>query len=110
MSKKHPVEDKDSWSLHLERVGETVESEEPMIHRRQLRHHHKHDREAELEMKKEREFREKMVRAKKEEEEAVKALKKKHEKRVQELWANPGIEKETTHGMMVRKEIRCHWW
>lgn len=97
---RHPVEDEDSWVIHLERQG--LESSSPS-NRRQLKHHHNHDKDQidDIEFVKEEEFQQTQK------EEAKKAAKKrlknkkKRAKRMEELYSDPGIQHDTTHGMVI---------
>lgn len=95
---KHLVEDQESWTLFLERQGLDA-------NRRQLKHkHHHHHHKQKME---DIEFAEEQEYFEKQEEEASKAArkrakhKKKQDKRIEELYSNPGILKHTTHGMMI---------
>ncbi|CAB9508558.1 Ectonucleoside triphosphate diphosphohydrolase [Seminavis robusta] len=92
--KKLAVEDSESWSLHLERNGQG---------RRQLKHHH-HNKDvdaSELELQREEDFKQSQRDA-----EAAAAKKrrkneKKRAKRLADLYADPGIQEQTTHGMVI---------
>ena len=92
---KHPVEEKDSWAMYLERQG--VDS-----HRRQLKHHHHHKESIEdLELAKEEEFWQEQDEKAYEAEKKRLKHKRKQEKRLKELWADPGIRHNTVHGLMI---------
>jgi len=100
--KKHPVEDEDSWSLHLERRGL---SDGPAPGRRIL-HHKNHHHEGgmnpkELEQQKEAEFQEHQKELARFDEKKLEKKLLKRKKKMEELYSDPGIQQDTTHGMVI---------
>lgn len=106
---QHPVEDKESWTLHLARQKKLDDGNQEEVkipsHRRQLKHHHKHNDKdkdpREVEEEAEQEF---WAAEHKSEEKARNKRKKKERKRkekMKELYSDPGIQQSTEHGMMI---------
>lgn len=104
-SQKHPVEDEESWLLHLERQGVNGHNR-----RRQLKHHrgkHRHHGETkdvnlkELERQKEDEFWQNQKGVDAEAAWKRDKVEKKRLKRMKQVYADPGIQDDTTHGMVV---------
>ena len=117
----HPVEDRESWTLYLERLNQAVLMSEENIHAeeeeettstalpstRRLKHHHKkhhhhHEKSPkEVEREAEKEFWEDQQKA--EEKARKKQLKKmkKRDKKMHKLYADPGISPSTEHGMII---------
>jgi Golgi nucleoside diphosphatase len=112
MATKHPAEDVDSWEAFWER---TVQQDgvKPSDRNRRLRHHHDHDNDHSSHAKDEKVHAEKIEREKEEQFETNYAKKQKtdanlrakelkqHEETLKQLWANPGVRSETTHGLMI---------
>lgn len=92
MTSKHPIEDNDSWNLHLAR-----QEEMPPSNRRFLKHHEVTD----VEREKEEEWGEKQEKAERKAEKKRHKNKKKRAKHLEELYADPGIKVHTTHGMVI---------
>jgi Golgi nucleoside diphosphatase len=103
---KHPVEDEESWLLHLARHGVNGHHR-----RRQLKHHHlgKHHHHGEkeyvdpkeLEREKEYEFLQNQKGVDAEAAGKRDKIEKKRLKRMKQVYADPGIQDDTTHGMVV---------
>jgi len=103
-SEKHPVEDQESWSLHLDRLNDAsaeYDANVPLTQRR-LKHHHKHKKSDEkLELQKEKEFAEQQEKADHKAKKERKKLKKERLKRFEGLYSHPGIQQDTVHGMVI---------
>ena len=103
-TEKHPVEDHDSWALHLERLDEKADP--TPAGRRNLKHRKKHNKDAvmdpeELERLREEEFMADQEQADVETGKTRKKQKMKRKKRMQELYSDPGIQEDTVHGMVI---------
>jgi Golgi nucleoside diphosphatase len=113
---KHPLEDSDSWEIHQSSIDSPArpksdaEEKISLRNRRLHRHHHHHHHYDDdslvspaerLEKQKEAEF----LRAEQDAQvkTAEKAVqeKRKRQDMLHELYANPGIDRTTTHGLMI---------
>ena len=106
---KHTIEAADSWeTFRRQRLSEAPSNDA----HRQLKHHHKHnydddkysDGKGKLPTlaQMEHEIEEKYMRTQNEErEQSKKHARKKHEKRMKELYTDPGIKESTVHGFMI---------
>lgn len=111
---KHPIEDEESWALHIERSddvldGEINQEQEAPATRRLKHHHHKHHRKdknprevgKEAEREAEEEFWEAQKTAEEKALEKRKKKQKKRKKKMEKLFSDPGIKQSTEHGMMI---------
>lgn len=112
MITKHPAEDVDSWEGFLKRTASQGgdSSDESPSGRRDRRlshgHHHsshKHERDHAEKVEREKEEQFETNYAKKQKTDANLRAKqlKQHEETLKEVWANPGVRSETTHGLMI---------
>jgi Golgi nucleoside diphosphatase len=105
---KYPVEDDESWLLHLNRqqaVEDAVEEQTPSTGHRRLKHHRKHHRNEksphEVEKQAEKAFWEAQQEAEEKEQKKRKKKLKKRRKKINKLYRDPGIQQSTEHGMMI---------
>jgi hypothetical protein len=109
-SERHPVEAQDSWESYLgrhEQMQEEFEQDLLAGHRfLKKKHHHHHDDDdgvdlLQLEQDADEDYLEMLDEQLSKAEKKAHHKEKKHRKRKQALYRNPGIERDTVHGIMV---------
>lgn len=97
---KSPLEDPDSWKGYLDRKKAKHHGNRHSKGggHRQLRHYKKAHK---LEDKREEEYNKYMEETKEQDKVLRKQNRKKRQEELEALWADPGIEEETTHGLMI---------
>lgn len=113
MEEQHPIEDRDSWEIYQGRQNGFGDATTPdgvtpptqQSHRstgsRRLHHHSHHVDAAALERKEEAAFWDR-YRLKQDLDARMRSQQREeHDQTLKELWANPGINQDTVHGLMI---------
>jgi Golgi nucleoside diphosphatase len=110
-AQRHQMEDANSWENHIERAGNTddtdgeASSEERPASRRLHHHHHHEDRDIDhakhLEAEKEAQYWEEREQEEHKAEKHRRHKRKRRKQGLEEIWKNPGVGQSTVHGLMI---------